>query len=142
MSPSSRDTSLVMSTAVTCLPWSVMFGRLGRVRVGRRKVGEHGGRRMGGGVHAVADGRASAGVDELGEERVHHVVVQGPTPTRHVLLAATRGELDLEEGTLLLVRLGDVEDEVVRQDQLGQWMVAVLVQRPVRLAVEPVPEGQ
>ena len=52
------------------------------------------------------------------------------------------GELDLQERALLGVRLGDVDDEVVGEHELGQRMVAVRVRRPVGLAVEAVPEGE
>ena len=93
-------------------------------------------------VDAVADDRSVSRVDELGEHRVDHVVVEGPAPTGLVWLAPACGELDLEEGALLDVGLGDVDDEEVGEHQIGQGMAAVVARRPVDLPVEPVPEGQ
>ena len=43
---------------------------------------------------------------------------------------------------VLGVRLGDVDDEEVREHQLGQRVAAVPSGRPVGLAVEPVPERE
>src|SRR4051794_41903383 len=74
MSSSSRAMS---SVAVTM---SVVLGGLGRVRIWRREVGKvvRGGARRP--VDAVADDGPVAGVDELGEERVDHVVVERSPP--------------------------------------------------------------
>ena len=55
---------------------------------------------------------------------------------------APGGELDLQERTVFRVRLGDVDDEVVREQELGQRVRAVLVCRPVGLAVQTVPERE
>ena len=52
------------------------------------------------------------------------------------------GELDLEEGALIGVRLGEVEDEEVREDEFGQRVGAVFAGGPVGLTVETVPERQ
>jgi hypothetical protein len=59
-----------------------------------------------------------------------------------VRLAAPRGTLDLQEALVFRVGLGDVHDQEVGQDQLGQRVRALLVQRPVGLAVQTVPEGK
>src|SRR4051812_43775883 len=81
-------------------------------------------------------------VDELVEDRVHHVVVQGPAATGFVRLTSPSGELDLEERPLFDVRLGDVDDQVVGKHQLGERVAAALSDNPVLLPVEAVPERQ
>src|SRR3954449_8563367 len=106
MSSSSRVTAVVASTGVTRLPWSVVVGRFGRVRVRRRQVREDDRPRAGGGVDAVPDRRAVSGVDELGEDRVHHVVVQGAATARPVRLAAPGAPLELEGPAPVGGRLG------------------------------------
>ena len=42
-------------------------------------------------------------------------------------LAAAGGELDLEKGALLRVRLGEVDDEEVGQDQVRQGVIPIPV---------------
>src|SRR6188768_684768 len=95
----SSSSSTTFSFALTD---SVVVCRgFGRVGVGRREIREAARRRLRRMVDAIADGRPVAGVDELREERVHHVVVQSPSPTGLVGLAAAGGEFDLEKSTLL-----------------------------------------
>ena len=55
--------------------------------------------------------------------------------------AGEHGALDLEEAAVG-ERLRGVDDEEVRQQQLGQRVDALVVRRPVGPAVEPVEEGQ
>ena len=94
-------------------------------------------------VDAVADDRTVSTVDELGEDRVHHVVVDGPPSAGAVSPTLAGGELDLEERPMIQVRLGDVDDEEVRKNQLRQRVTAAIpVRRPVDPAVEPVPESE
>src|SRR3954470_1431779 len=100
----SSSSSRTVSVAVT---GSVMVRReFGRVEIGRREVREAARRRLRRVIHAVSDGGAVAGSDELREERVHHVVVERATAAGLVGLTAAGRELDLEERTLLGVRLG------------------------------------
>ena len=54
-------------------------------------------------------------------------------PHVSVRLSAAGGELDLQEGTLLGVWLGDVHDEEVGEHELGQRMGAVARPRASRL---------
>src|SRR4051812_4160207 len=114
MSSSSRAMS---SVAVTM---SVVLRGLGRVRIGRRQVGEavRGGPRRP--VDAVADDGPVAGVDELGEEGVDHVVVERSPAAGLVGVATKGGQLDLEERALLDVGPGYVDDEEVGEHELGQ----------------------
>src|SRR3954463_8172111 len=94
--------------AVSCLPALVVLGERRGVRVRWRQVREREGAGAGGPVDAIADHGTVPGVDQLREDRVHHVVVQRPAPTGLVRLTAEGGSFDLEEGTLLDVWLGDV----------------------------------
>jgi hypothetical protein len=59
------------------------------------------------------------------EDGVHHVVVERSAAAGPVTFAAPGGKLDLQERTLLCIRLGDVDDKVVREDELGQRVHAV-----------------
>ena len=52
-------------------------------------------------------------------------VVERSAAAGPVTFAAPGGKLDLQERTLLRIRLGDVDDEVVREDELGQRVRAV-----------------
>src|SRR3954471_4483420 len=82
--------------------------RLRWVGVGRREVREGLARGAAGAVDAVADRGTVAAGDQEREEPFHHVVVERPASTGAVFLTAPSGELDLEERTLLHVRLGEV----------------------------------
>src|SRR4051812_29382402 len=95
MSSSSRPMS---SVAVTS---SVMLRRLGRARIGRREVREAAGGRPRRVVDAVTDDGSVPGVDELCEQRVDHVVVEGPPSAALVRVAPAGRELDLEERAVL-----------------------------------------
>src|SRR3984957_2525731 len=119
-----------------------MPGYLRGIRIRGRQIWER--TRPGPGrlIDAVADDGTVSSVHEQREDRVHHVVVKRPATAGLVGLPAPGGELDLEEGTQLLVGLGDVEDEEVREDELGQRVRAIPAGRPVGLAVETVPERQ
>ena len=86
--------------------------------------------------------RPESGVDELGEDPVHDVIVQSSATARLVRFATSGGQLDLEEGSLLDVRLGEVDDEVVSEHQVGERMATAGFDRPVLLAVQAVPERQ
>ena len=94
------------------------------------------------GVDAVAHRRAFAARDDEREEGVHDVVVERASATRGVLALLASCALELEEGALFAVGTADVDDQVVGEPQARQRMVAVCVRRPVRLAVEPVPERE
>src|SRR4051812_28387942 len=108
MSSSSRTALSVVVTE------SVMVRRgIGWVGVGWRQVREAARGRLRRVVDAIPDDRAVARVDELGEERVHDVVVERASAAGLVGLAAAGGELDLEEGPVLGVGLGDIDDQVV-----------------------------
>jgi hypothetical protein len=76
-------------------------------------------------VDAVADHWPVPPVHQQGEDGVHHVVVERSAAAGPVTFAAPGGKLDLQERTLLRIRLGDVDDEVVREDQLGPRVRAV-----------------
>src|SRR5215211_4661001 len=101
MSSSSRRTGVDGGVPASLSTSVVVLGGPGWVRVRRRQVGERAGCRSGRSVDAVADGGPVACVDELGEDRVDHVVIERPAPTGSVRLTSTSGELDLEEGDLL-----------------------------------------
>src|SRR5512132_3887198 len=108
------------------VPFLEVFWGLGRVRVRRCQVGEGARcwlRRL---VDAVADPGPVPGVDQQREQRVDDVVVEGPTPTGLVRASPSGGQLDLQEGALLGVGLGEVYDEEVGQQQFGQRVRAVL----------------
>ena len=92
-------------------------------------------------VDAVADPRSVEAADQQRVEDVHDVVVERPAAAGGVGAAGEHSTLDLQEA-VVGERLGRVDDEEVRQQQLGQRMVALLVRRPVDPAVEPVEEGQ
>src|ERR671910_1353443 len=123
-------------------PTLEVLWRLGRIRIRRRKVGERARRGLGRLVDAVANDGAVAGVDEGREDRVHDVIVERSSAAGFVCVTSTGGALNLEEGSLLGVRLGDVDGEVVGEQELGQRVGAVSVRGPVGLAVEAVPEGE
>ena len=110
-------------------------------RIGRREVGEDVGRRHRRPVHAVADARPVAGVDEQRVEGVHHVVVERSAPARLVRASLEHRPFDLE-AAVLGVRLRDVHHQVVVEQQLGQRVGAVRAERPVRLAVQAVDRGE
>src|SRR3954451_7233681 len=111
MSSSSRVVSVIAVT-VFARPLSlVVLRELGRVRIGLREIREGAAGWSAGVVDPVANGRSLSCVDHLCEERVDHVVVEGPSPARRVCFAVEGGQLDLEIGTLLDVRLRDVDDE-------------------------------
>src|SRR4051812_29476616 len=90
----------------------------GGVSVGLRQVGkgETGG--PGGMVDPVPDDWSVAGVDQLGEQDVDHVVVESPAPARRMSIATSCRELDLQVGAGLHIRLGHVDDQVVREDEI------------------------
>src|SRR5215213_3239394 len=100
MSSSSRRTGMDGAVPASLSTSVVVLGGPGWVQVRRRQIRERGRRRSGRSVDAVADGWAVARVDELGEDRVDHVVVERPAPTGSVRLTSTSGELDLEERAL------------------------------------------
>src|SRR5262249_14381865 len=106
MSSSSR----LIVAAVTCSQtWSLCWlRRLGRIRIGRRQVGERARRRPRRLIDAVTDPGPVPGVDEKRKYCVHHIVVEGPPSAGLVRATGTGGELDLEEGPLLGVWLRDV----------------------------------
>src|SRR5262252_2792189 len=106
MSSSSR----LILAAVTCSQtWSLCWlGRLGRSRIRRCQVGERARRRHRRLIDAVADSGPIPGVDQKRKDCVHHIVVEGPPPAGLVWTTRAGGELDLEEGALLGVRLRDV----------------------------------
>src|SRR5438034_10398816 len=79
--------------------------------------------------------------DHQREDRVHDVVVERSSTARLVCPALAGGALDLQERALLGVRLAEVDDEVIGENDLGQRVGAVDVRALVRLAVEPGPEG-
>ena len=64
-------------------------------------------------------------VHQQGEDGFHHVVVERPAAAGPVTVAAPGGKLDRQERTQLRTRLGDVDDEVARGDELGQRVRAV-----------------
>jgi Family of unknown function (DUF6510) len=68
-------------------------------------------------VDAVADDGPVAPVHHQGKQGVDHVVVGCPAAAGPVVFAAPGGELDLQERALLGVWLGDVDDQVVREDE-------------------------
>src|SRR4051794_21008210 len=102
-----------------CIDRSVVLGRFGRGRVGSRQVRKGLGGRPARPIDAVADDRPSAGIDQLREELVHHVVVERAAATGLVLAALPSGELDLEERALLDVAFRDVDNQEVREYQFG-----------------------
>src|SRR5436305_14716757 len=102
----SSSSSAGLSVAVfICLARSVVLGDFGRSRVGRRQIRKGLGRRPARPIDAVTDDWPFAGIDQLCEERVHHVVVESAAAAGLVLAALPGCELDLEERTLLDVRL-------------------------------------
>src|SRR5580693_5785079 len=103
-----------------------MPGYLRGVRIRGRQVRERSRRGPGRLIDAVADDGTVSRVHEQREDRVHHVVVKRPATTGLVGCPAPGGELDLKEGTQLHVGLGDVEDEEVREDELGQRVRVIL----------------
>ena len=118
------------------------LGRLRRIGIGFGEVRERLRPRAARAVDTVADRGTVAPGDQQREDPVHDVVVEGPAAAGAVLFPIARRQLDLQERALLDVRLAEVEHQVVGQHQFGQGMRALLVQRPVDLAVEPVPERQ
>ena len=86
-------------------------------------------------VDPVPDDRSVPGVDQLGEQRVDDVVVQGAAAAGPVRFAATGGEFDLQVRPVFGVGLGDVDDEEVGEDQVGQRVVL----RSRRAASPPLP---
>src|SRR5918994_1357819 len=88
-------------------------------RGGRGGPGSRGGpRRL---VDAVADHGAVAGVDQQREDRVHDVVVGRTSTACQVSPPLAGGALDLQERALLSVRLAGVDDEIIGENELGQW---------------------
>ena len=93
-------------------------------------------------VDAVADDGPVAGVDQLREDRVHHVVVERPAAAGLVRLALrarrarSRGTSPARRTACRGRRRGS------RRAPARSAGGAVLVRRPVGLAVEPVPEGE
>jgi len=83
-------------------------------------------------LDAVADDGPVPSVHEQREDRVHHIVVERPATAGPVSFPAPGGELDLQERTLLRVRLSDVDDEEVREHELGQRVRAILASWPVQ----------
>ena len=100
------------------------------VRVGGVQVGEAATRRLGRPVDAVADPRSVQAADQQRVENVHDVIVGGPAAGGGVRTPGEHGPLDLEEAAVG-ERLRGVDDEEVRQQQLGQRVDALLVRWPV-----------
>src|SRR5436305_14637396 len=97
MSSSSRLMLVAVLTAFTGPRLLEVLGRHRWIRIRRRQVGERarrGHRRL---VDAVADDGTIPGVDQQREDRVHHIVVEGPPAAGLVWAGPVRGSLDLEE---------------------------------------------
>src|SRR5215203_5271366 len=108
MSSRSKATSCPPVMASPTVPWLQVLGRFGRVRIWRRQVGETVRGQPGRVVDTVTDDRSVSGVDELGEDRVHHIVVERPSAAGFMRLTPALGKLDLQEGAVLGERLGEV----------------------------------
>ena len=92
-------------------------------------------------VDAIADARAIPAVDQQGVQAVHNVVVERAAATCRVCAAGQQRPLDLE-AAIIRKRLGHIHHQVVLQQQLGQRVLSLLVQRPVDRAVQAVEERQ
>ncbi|CAM5723042.1 hypothetical protein SHIRM173S_06248 [Streptomyces hirsutus] len=140
-----RRSSSVSPVMMLLLRWRRQRGEDGlqirRIRVGGNQVGKRAGHRLGRLVDAVTDPRSVEAADQQGVERVDDVVLGRPAAAGGVRAAREHGALDLEVAAVG-ERLGRVDDEEVRQQQLGQGVDALIVERPVGLAVQPVEEGQ
>jgi hypothetical protein len=95
-------------------------------------------------VHAVTDTLPVDPADHEREELVHDVVVRRPAAAGRVSLPGEQGSLSISRYwvTVLGERFRDVDHEEVGQQELGQRVIALIVQRPVGLAVQAVVEGQ
>src|SRR6185437_11747295 len=117
MSSSSRAVLAVVITGAANVRSLHMPGSLRGIGIPGRQVGERarcGPRRL---IDAIADDGSVPRVHEQREDRVHHIIVERPATAGPVSFPAPGGELDLQERTLLGVRLGDVYDEEVREDE-------------------------
>ena len=56
--------------------------------------------------------------------------------------AVAGGALDLEERTVLGVRLARIDNEVIGQNELGQRMRPAVSERPIGLSIKTVPERE
>src|SRR5688572_17857912 len=129
MSSRSRATSGPPVMTSPTVPWLQVLGGFGWVRIRRREVGEGARGRSGRVVDTVTDYRPVSGVDQLGEDRVHHIVVERPPAAGFMRLTAAPGKLDLQEA-VLGVRLGEVDDQEVGEHEARQGVVPVSVRVP------------
>src|SRR5215213_7097457 len=127
MSSRSRATSCPPVMASPTVPWLQVLGGFGRLRIWRPQIGETVRGQPARVVDTVTDDRSISGVDQLGEDRVNHIVVERPSAAGFVRLTAALGKLDLEEGAVLGVWHGEVDDQEVGEHEARQGMVAVHV---------------
>ena len=92
-------------------------------------------------VDAVTNARAVATVDQQRVEAVDNVVIE-PTPTAGLGCAVVEQRTFNFEATVFGERLGDVHDHEIGEQQGGERVVAIRIQRPVGLAVERIKECQ
>ena len=92
-------------------------------------------------IHPLADGWSRAALDQKRVRRVDDVVVERSATTGCVASAIKQGAFDLEIA-LFCVGVGSVDNEEVLQEQISQWMIAVLVQRPCCVYVQAVSERE
>src|SRR5215212_8635428 len=107
MSSRSRATSCPPVIASPTVQSLHVLGGFGRLRIWRRQVGETVRGQPARVVDTVTDDRSVSSVDQLGEDRVHHIVVERPSAAGFMRLTAALGKLDLEEGAVLSERLGE-----------------------------------
>src|SRR4051794_29759525 len=134
----SSNSRLMPATAVM----SEMLRSLRRiaVRLGEVRKRARGGRRRR--IYAVADTGSVTAVDHHCVQDVDCVVVEAAATTCRMWPRAERGLFDLEKGPVLCVWFANIDDQEVGEHEFGQRMRAVVVDGPVDVAVEAVPEGK
>src|SRR5262249_15655073 len=92
-------------------------------------------------VDAIIDARAVSTVDVKREDGVHDVFVEPSSSGSRVRAPDEHRLFDFEVAGFVKWP-GNIDDEEVRQQQAGQWMIAGFVTRPMDLPVEGIPEGE
>jgi hypothetical protein len=92
-------------------------------------------------IYAIRDGWTVSGVDQQRQVGVHEVVVERAAAARLGRAVLEHRPLDLQV-TVLGERFGDVHDQEIVEQKVGQRMAAVCPQRPVVVPVEAIVEGE
>src|SRR6202047_4078657 len=122
-------------------PVTLNSSKAGLEGIWRSHVGEHRRRPCNRPVDSVLYGRAVFSVDVEREQEIKQVLVKPSATARNMLATLEHRSFNFEV-SYLAEWLRGVHNKKIGEQELGQRMIAVLVQWPVYLSVESVVESE